>query len=61
MRGERGWVGPRQRVEAEQGVGIDDDGDLETLEQPRHERVRLCAGDRAPARARRRRLALPRP
>ena len=31
------------RLEAEEGVGIDDDGKLEALEQPRHERVRLGA------------------
>ena len=37
-----GW--PRvDRLEAEERVGVDDDGKLEPLEQPRHERVRLGA------------------
>ena len=43
MRREDGRVGARHRLEAEEGIGIDDDGNLEALEQPRHERVRLGA------------------
>ena len=37
-----GWARV-ERLEAEEGVGIDDDGKLEALEQSRHERVRLGA------------------
>ena len=43
MRGQHGRVGSRHGPQAEERVGIDDDGKLEALEQPRHERVRLGA------------------
>ena len=43
MRRQHGRVGALDRLEAEEGVGIDDDRNLEALEQPRHERVRLGA------------------
>ena len=43
VRGEHGRVVRAHRLEAEERVGVDDDGKLEPLEQPRHERVRLGA------------------